>query len=154
MTDTVSLHPEVNAIIDFLYHRFNAKIYADEVPSNFKAPAYYIPPMSTFGGSGTVSTYEKSYTLNLKLFHESQRMAVNAAELLHDQCERERMLMPMYDQNGEPTNDYVRLKRIDVRAGDGASAVMVFTWTSSYFYRKADYINITDFTLEGGLKGE
>lgn len=154
MTDTVRLHPEVNAIVDFLYHRFPVTVYADEVPSDFEVPAYYIPPMSTFGGNGTVSTYEKSYTLNLKLFHTKQRMAVSIAESLHDECERERMLMPMYDQNGKPTGDYVRIKRIDVRAGDGASAVMVFTWTSSYYYRKADYINITDFTLEGGLKGE
>ncbi|WYP24751.1 DUF6838 family protein [Alkalihalobacillus sp. FSL W8-0930] len=150
-----ALHPEVAAIVRFLLEHFPSTVYVNEVPQDFKVPSFYVPPLASFGGgASSLSTYSKSYTLNLKLFHSNQPLAVSVAESLHDECERKRMYMPMIDDNGEEIDNFVRISRIDVRPGDGASATMVFQWSSPYQYVRPDYVNIENFTLEGGMKSE
>ncbi|MFB4260511.1 phage portal protein [Shouchella clausii] len=147
-----TLHPEVAAIVSFLHARFPSKLYTRELDQNFVTPSLYIPPAISFSGVDTVSTYQKTYTLNLKLFHDNQQLAVQTAESLHDALQGARMQLPMVDQYGVATNNYVRISRIDVRPGDGATAVMVFAWTSRYYYDRPEYIPLQSVTMKGGLK--
>lgn len=147
-----TLHPEVAAIVSFLHARFPSKLYTHELDQNFVTPSMYIPSAISFSGVDTVSTYQKTYTLNLKLFHKDQQLAVQSAESLHDEAQRARMQLPMVDQYGAATNNYVRISRIDVRPGDGATAVMVFAWTSRYYYDRPEFIPLESVTMKGGLK--
>ncbi|TES56185.1 hypothetical protein [Halalkalibacterium halodurans] len=151
--EELKLHPEVAAIVAYLHERHKeAKLYIEEMPQDFELPALYIPPTTSFGSNDTVSTFAKSYTLNLKLFDKTKRVAVAVAESLHDEFQRVRMILPMLDVDGAPTGDYVRISRIDVRPGDLNTAVIVFQWTSRYYYDRPQYLSLETIEMRGGLK--
>lgn len=62
------LNDEVGSIMNFFYRVFPVQIYDREIPIQIKTPSLYFPPPSVADGNDTVSTYMKTYSLNVKLF--------------------------------------------------------------------------------------
>jgi len=135
----------------YFYDLFPCVIYEEEVPEGFKVPSMYFPPAFSFDGNDTNQTFMKTFNLSVKLFHKGSHAALDAAETIADAVRAKRMIIPMINQDGTPTGDYIRLTRIDTRKGDGFVSIII-TWSSRYFYDRETWPSINGVTIENQLK--
>lgn len=133
------------------YKLFPCKIYTDEVPQNFVVPSMYFPPPFTFDGNDSISTFLKTFTLSVKLFHKDAHAANDEAERIADAVRAKRMLIPIINQNGMPIGEYIRADRIETRIGDGFASIII-TWTSRYFYEREVWPSVQNIVSKSNLK--
>ncbi|MDG0768191.1 phage tail terminator family protein [Bacillus halotolerans] len=145
------MNQEVGSIMGCLYKLYPVQVYEKEIPQDFVVPSLYIPPASTVDGVDTVSTFQKSYVLNVKLFHENAQEAHNEAERIADTLRSKRGLIPLIRESGEDTGDFIRLTRIETRISDDYASI-VLNWTSRYWYEREQHPSLENFDFTSGVK--
>ena len=75
-------------------------VYENELPEQFQVPSLYIPPPYAFDENDTVSTFKKTYSLNVKLFHADSVQALYAADRIADAVRESRQLIPLLTESG------------------------------------------------------
>lgn len=146
------MHPEVGSIMAYFYSIFPCKVYQKEVPTNIVTPSLYFPTTSDFDSNDTLSTFKKTYTLSVKLFHKNSITAKEAADIIADTVRRKRNIIPLLNADGTATGDYIRVSRIESRIGDSAVASIILTWDSHYYYDKAEVQAFENFNIDSGVK--
>ncbi|MGM3042116.1 phage portal protein, partial [Bacillus cereus group sp. BC46] len=86
----------------------------------------------------------KAYVLNVKLFHENAQKAHNEAERIADTLRSRRGIIPLIQESGEDTGDFIRLSRIETRVSDDY-ATIVLNWTSRYWYEREEQRSMDGF---------
>lgn len=146
------MNSETGSIMAFLYSRWPVPIYERELPDQFQVPSLYVPSPSVFEETDTVSTFKKTYSLNVKLFHHDSVQALDEADRLADAIREARNMVPLLSEPGEKTGDMVRISRIETRVGDRGEAVMVIRWSSRYYYHKSEQPVLQDIDMNSGVK--
>ncbi len=145
------MNPEVGAIMNYFYNLFPVKVYTKEVPENFVVPSLYFPTPFTFDGNDTTSTFMKTYNLVVKLFHVDAQQANYEAERIADAVRKKRMIIPLIEQDGTPTGDYLRISRVETRIVDGTAHITV-NWDSRYHYEREVSTLLEHFEFNNGVK--
>lgn len=145
------MNQEVGSIMGYLYKLYPVQVYSQEIPQDFVVPSLYIPPASTVDGVDTVSTFQKSYVLNVKLFHKNAQEAHNEAERIADTLRSKRGLIPLIRESGEDTGGFIRLSRIETRISDDYASI-VLNWTSRYWYEREQHPSLENFDFTSGVK--
>ncbi|MBV7321644.1 phage tail terminator family protein [Bacillus halotolerans] len=145
------MNQEVGSIMGYLYKLYPVQVYEKEIPQDFVVPSLYIPPASTVDGVDTVSTFQKSYVLNVKLFHKNAQEAHNEAERIADTLRSKRGLIPLIRESGEDTGGVIRLSRIETRISDDYASI-VLNWTSRYWYEREQHPSLENFEFTSGVK--
>ncbi|CAI6221842.1 phage portal protein [Bacillus subtilis] len=145
------MNQEVGSIMGYLYKLYPVQVYEKEIPQDFVVPSLYIPPASTVDGVDTVSTFQKSYVLNVKLFHKNAQEAHNEAERIADTLRSKMGLIPLMRESGEDTGDFIRLSRIETRISDDYASI-VLNWTSRYWYEREQHPSLENFEFTSGVK--
>lgn len=146
------MNPEVGSIMNFFYQMNKVKVYDEEVPVNFERPSMYFPPPMTFNGVDSNTTYLKTYSLNVKVFHNDSQKAYAAAEKIADAVDSRRNLIPLLNEIGEDTGDFLRIARIEVRVGEMGVATILIQWDSRYFYERETAPPLEDIDINSGVK--
>ncbi|ASB60539.1 phage portal protein [Bacillus sp. A053] len=146
------MNSETGSIMAFLYSQWSVPIYERELPDHFQVPSLYVPSPSVFEETDTVSTFKKTYSLNVKLFHHDSVQALDEADRLADAIREARNMVPLLSESGEKTGDMVRVTRIETRVGDRGEAVMVIRWSSRYYYHKTEQPVLQDIDMNSGVK--
>ncbi|OIR62877.1 phage portal protein [Bacillus sp. FMQ74] len=146
------MNSETGSIMAFLYSQWSVPIYERELPDHFQVPSLYVPSPSVFEETDTVSTFKKTYSLNVKLFHHDSVQALDEADRLADAIREARNMVPLLSESGEKTGDMVRISRIETRVGDRGEAVMVIRWSSRYYYHKTEQPALQDIDMNSGVK--
>ncbi|RXM10802.1 phage portal protein [Bacillus subtilis] len=145
------MNQEVGSIMGYLYKLYPVQVYEKEIPQDFVVPSLYIPPASTVDGVDTVSTFQKSYVLNVKLFHKNAQEAHKEAERIADTLRSKRGLIPLIQESGEDAGDFIRLSRIETRISDDYASI-VLNWTSRYWYEREQHPSLENFEFTSGVK--
>ncbi|MGE6629836.1 phage portal protein [Bacillus sp. NPDC077027] len=149
------MNREVGAIMHYVYTQFPVKMYNRELPERFQVPSIYIPPVSAMSGPDTVSTFMKTYSLHVKLFHHDSEKAFDTAETIVDALNADRNMIQMVSEKGQWLNDYIRIKRVETRSGDQGVATIVLTWDSTYWYNRDKHLSLEDvYFSDGVIKNE
>ncbi|MFP7232024.1 phage portal protein [Bacillus subtilis] len=146
------MNSETGSIMAFLYSRWPVLIYERELPDHFQIPSLYVPSPSVFEETDTVSTFKKTYSLNVKLFHLDSVQALDEADRLADAIREARNMVPLLSESGEKTGDKIRISRIETRVGDRGEAVMVIRWSSRYYYHKTKQPVLQGIDMNSGVK--
>ncbi|WP_439024828.1 phage tail terminator family protein [Bacillus halotolerans] len=146
------MNSETGTIMAFLYSQWSVPIYESELPDHFQVPSLYVPAPSVFEETDTVSTFKKTYSLNVKLFHLDSVQALDEADRLADAIREARNIVPLLSESGEKTGDMLRITRIETRVGDRGEAVMVIRWSSRYYYHKTEQPVLQDIDMNSGVK--
>lgn len=146
-----SLNIELASIMAYVYSIYSCKIYEDEIPEQFEMPSIYYPPPTVIDGNDTNMTYLKTYTVNVKLFHHKLKVANKKVELIADSIRGNRMMIPMIDEEGNKTGDFIRVSSIETRLSDHF-AVMIFTWSSRYYYERENVVPLEDILIDSEVK--
>ncbi|MGE8207679.1 phage tail terminator family protein [Heyndrickxia sp. NPDC080065] len=146
------MNQEVGSIMNFFYNVFPCKIYTKEVPENFAVPSMYFPAPFSFDGNDTTSTFKKTYSLSVKLFHKDSQQADDEAEKIADVVREKRSIIPILNDDGSNIGSYLRLSRIETRIADRGVAIIQVTWDSRYFYEREEYKGLENFKIASGVK--
>ncbi|MEC1547392.1 DUF6838 family protein [Bacillus rugosus] len=146
------MNSETGSIMAFLYSQWSVPIYERELPDHFQVPSLYVSSPTVFEETDTVSTFKKTYSLNVKLFHHDSVQALDEADRLADAIREARNMVPLLSESGEKTGDMVRITRIETRVGDRGEAVMVIRWSSRYYYHKTEQPVLQDIDMNSGVK--
>ncbi|MEK4030697.1 phage portal protein [Pseudobacillus sp. FSL P4-0506] len=146
------MNPEAASIMAYFYKLFPCKVYTKEVPESFAVPSMYFPPPFALNGNDTLSTFLKTYSLPVKLFHEDSQQANNEAERIADAVNSKKGLIPLVDKTGAVTGEYVRINRAETRIADTGVAIIHLTWDSRYFYEKEEYTPLQNIGVDSGVK--
>ncbi|WP_309087199.1 phage portal protein [Domibacillus sp.] len=144
------MNPELASIRTAFHQLFPEMIYEEEVPEDLIIPSMYFPPAFSFDGPDSLSTFTKTYSLQVKIFHESTQQAHAEAERIADAIRARRLLVPLLDLEGTQTGEYVRLNRIESRQGSSGMAPIVLTWDSRYFYEQEAVNPLNNVSWKGG----
>ncbi|KAF1680814.1 phage portal protein [Bacillus mexicanus] len=146
------MNSETGSIMAFLYSQWSVPIYERKLPDQFQVPSLYVPSPSVFEETDTVSTFKKTYSLNVKLFHHDSVQALDEADRLADAVREARNMIPLLNESGEKTGDMIRITRIETRVGDRGEAVMVIRWSSRYYYHKTEQPVLQEIEMNSGVK--
>lgn len=142
---------DVGSIMKQFYELFPCKIYQDELPESFMVPSMYFPPASSFDESVSNNAFAEVQTLSVKLFHVNKHEAVGAAERIVRAIRSKRGLIPVFNADGTPANDFVRITRSEVRAGDGFVSI-ILNWTNRYFFEREAAVPVQSITNKPRIK--
>lgn len=136
----------------YFYDLFPVKVYTEEVPQDFAVPSILVPTPSTFNGNDTNMTFNKTFSLSVKLFHKSSSKAFSEAERIIDAVSSGRDLIPIVDVTGKETGQFIRVNRIEAREGDGGVAIIVVNWNSNYFYNRETWPTLQNILMKSGVR--
>jgi hypothetical protein len=134
------------------YNLFPVAVYTREVPINFETPSMYFPAPFSFDGNDTTQTFLKTYNLSVKLFHKDSQQANNEAESIADRIRSSRSVIPIVDENGSETGDFIRFNKIETRIGDKGVANIILDWDSRYHYERPPWNAAKYFDFKSGVK--
>jgi hypothetical protein len=146
------MNQEVGSIMSCFYKLFPVKVYDKPVPEGFQTPSMYFPEPFSFDSPDTVSTFKKTFSLSVKLFHKDSQKASDEAERIADAIRAKRNLIPLLKSDGSETGDYIRINRIETRIADSGVAIIQLTWDSRYFYEKEQYTPLQNVGVDSGVK--
>ncbi|MGG3801790.1 phage portal protein [Metabacillus fastidiosus] len=147
------MNQEVGSILGYFYQLFPCQIYEEEVPQDFEIPSMYFPQPFSFNSNDSLSTFMKTYNLNVKLFHENGKLAYEKAEHIADAVNTQRGLIPLINQDGTSTGEYLRISRIEARVTDNVAFITV-NWDSRYFYNREVWPSLENVSFINKLKDE
>lgn len=147
------MNVEVGSILKYFYDLFPNQVYTDELPQGFKKPSLYFPPVQATDAGDTNMTFLKAYTLNVKLFHDNSRTANAEAERIADTLRRERSVLPIMSEDGQPSGEYLRINRIETRVGESGIAFIILSWNSRYHYTQEKAPSLEFVEMNSGVKG-
>lgn len=145
------MNQEVGAIMNYCYKQFPVKVYVKEIPEQFQIPSMYFPAAWVNTRNDTVSTFLKTYTLHIKVFHKDSGQAHDAAESIVDALSADRNIIQMISGDGELLEQYIRIKRAETRIADQGVATIVLTWDSSYWYNREEQPSLDDINFSDGV---
>ncbi|MGE6857490.1 phage portal protein [Bacillus pumilus] len=145
------MNQEVGSIMHYCYRKFPVKVYEKKIPEQFQIPSMYFPAAWVNTRNDTVSTFLKTYTLHIKVFHKDSEQAHDAAESIVDALSADRNFIQMVNVEGEPLDQYVRIKRAETRNGDQGVATIVLTWDSAYWYNRDEQPSLDDINFSDGV---
>lgn len=136
----------------FFHDLLPVKVYTLSVPQDFKRPSMYFPTPTSFDSSDTVSTFLKTYTLNVNIFHDDSQQAYSAAERIADVVRAKRSVIPLINRDGHPEDGKLRISSIETRVGEMGVATIALQWDSRYNYERDPVPSVEDFQIDSGVK--
>ncbi len=104
--------------------------YYYSVPEGFIVPAVYFPAPEITSRGETFSTYALEYVWFIKFFHSTTQDAYALALKVLTALKKQRNLVPLLNEDGSKTGEYLRLNDPSVKAVDTGVAQLALTWTS------------------------
>src|SRR6185312_10484985 len=140
----MSMEKEIGSIMKYVYDMYPHHVYTEKVPQDFEVPSLYFPPPISFSTPFTSHSFEKDYTLNIKLFNESEQTAFAKAEAIADSIRKGRYCVPIVNEDGTPAKLVLIMNEIDTRMADSGLVVMgvaqlTLNWKSRYAFEFPTY---------------
>lgn len=147
------MEQELGSIMKYCYDRHPCQVYIKELPQGFKIPSLFFPPPFNFDSPDTTTSYKVSYSLPIKVFGLDSHDASQRANGIADEIRNKRNLIPMVDPDGNPTGQYIRLNKCEVKSIDKGVFQILLTWDSRYRYEKETYQKMGRLFINEKTKG-
>lgn len=143
----MSFEQELGSIMSHFYQQFNAEVYTMKMPQDFQVPSLYFPPPITFDTPFTAHSFEKNYSLTVKLFHEDEQKAFTEAEKIADSIRKSRKVIPIINADTSSAGRMLIVSNVDVRVIDSGPismgvAQITIAWKSRYNFDFPTYEKI------------
>ncbi|TCX51930.1 MULTISPECIES: hypothetical protein [unclassified Dehalobacter] len=109
-------------------------IYFDEVTEDFKVPSLYFPPVEQEPLGDTLSTFAYDNAVYIKVYGATTKAAMAIAEQIIHVISCGRNLIPVVDEEGDPTGQKFRLRGISYKAIEVGAAQLYVRWESVWSY--------------------
>lgn len=146
------MNQELGSIMKSVYDIHSVKVYAENTKEGFERPSLYFPPASTVSGNDTVSTYQQTHVVNVKIFDHDSHAANEQAERIVHALKVKKGLIPLINDDESVSDDFIRLIRVESRISDHGVAILVLAWTSRYYYERETFPSLESIGMNSGVK--
>lgn len=136
----IKVHPELASIIAAFHSIHPVTIHVEQTKEGFEPISMYFPPIAGFGDNDTNTSYVEVRTLSVKVFDLNNHNAMEEARKIVQAIQKQRNMIPLVDEAGNPTKGFIRFGRLDIRESNYNTAIVVLNWTSRYNYFREPYI--------------
>lgn len=143
------LEQEVAALVQFI-RPLKLTEYFGEVPVGAATPSVYYPVPEIEGNEFSLSTFEDSFSLYIKIFDKDTLSSYSIASQIVKMVQSAGKKIPLYDENGVLTGKCFRIKQIKAKNIDVGTTQIYVTWDvhTSYDVVKGPEVKHMNF---GGL---
>jgi len=145
---------DLNAIAAFCGKLVEAQVYIGDIPEQKTIPCLCIPPPRIADGPGSVSAFRKTYTLTMKVCCATDSEAFVAAERIADGIRYPRYRIPELDEEGNETDGFLRIDRLELQMGGAGEAQLTAEWSRQVSYQRESNERINKVTLLGRIKSD
>lgn len=145
---------DIESIAAYCGGLVSAQVYIGDVPDPKTIPALAFPPPRIVDGPGTVAAFRKTYTLVVKIFHETDSQAFGVAEAVADGIRYPRYRIPLLDGNGQPTGSFIRIEGLELQMAGAGEAQLTLVWSSQHSYERAAYDKVNSITIAERVKND
>ncbi|MDR1408852.1 MAG: hypothetical protein LBJ12_00980 [Oscillospiraceae bacterium] len=122
----------------------NPNPYYYKVPQSFLVPAIYFPAPQMSTNGEAMNHYKLSFTWFIKFFHKTTQEAYTLAYTALQELKRVKHLLPIVDDQGVPTGEYVRLNDPSLNMVDDGTVQLQISWDSRRPYYADEVAAATD----------
>ncbi len=142
------LEQEIASLVHFM-EPLNLAHYFGELPDGFATPSVYFPPPEVEGNEFSVSTYENTFTVFLKIFDRTSMDSFNHASKLVKSIQSKRKRIPLYDEKGKLTGKNFRIIKLNARNIDAGVTQVQISWKTHTAYDEETYTKASRFFYDG-----
>ena len=147
---------EIGSIMGYCYKLLPIKVYTKRIPQDFEIPSIYFPKPFFTESNFTLDSFNKTYNLQVMVIYPTVEESVDKAEHLMNRMLADKKYIPLLNEDGSPTNSYIKINRIEVREGDNF-ATLSLIWDSQYKYgwyegKDVNEEKMLKFFLDGVIK--
>ncbi|MDN8592026.1 phage portal protein [Paenibacillus sp. 11B] len=146
------MNSDVGSIMAACFRVHPVQVYTDRMPQDFVVPSLYFPQPIITDAPSSISSYRVDFSLAVKVFDRTDEQAGDAAERIAQIFRQTRMTIPVIDEDGQNTGQYMRLRRAETRLIDDDVAQLTLTWSSRYQYSRVDYEKMGSLLLNQGIR--
>lgn len=143
---------DINSIIHFCLQHVEATVYRDPLPETKTLPSLYVPTPTVSDRPDTTRTYVRAISLAVKVFHHDSAQAFAAADTLADAVARARYLIPLIQDGGVPTGEFLRLEGTEFQVAEDGVAQLTLKWRNRFAYDREPSPKVNKFILEEQVK--
>ena len=123
------LEQEIAALVYFIRGlNVVTKEYFGEVAENAATPSVYYPVPDIEGNEFSLSTYENSFSLYIKIFDKDTLGSYTIASTIVNKVQSVGKKIPIYDEEGNPTGKCFRVDKLKAKNIDTGTTQIEITW--------------------------
>lgn len=123
------LEQEIAALVHFIRElKLVTQEYFGEVPEGAATPSVYYPVPDIEGNEFSLSTYENSFSLFIKIFDKDTLGSYAIASRIVDEVQSAGKKIPLYDENGNLTGRCFRVEKLGAKNIDTGTTQIELTW--------------------------
>lgn len=123
------LEQEIAALVYFIRElKLVKKEYFGEVPEGAVTPSVYYPVPEKKGNEFSLSAYENSFSLFIKIFDKDTLSSYTIASKIVDMVQSVGKKIQLYDENGKLTGKCFRIIEIGAKNIDVGTTQITLTW--------------------------
>ena len=104
------------------------------LPEQFQVPSIYFPDSEIISDRDTLSSFIFTYSLNAKVFSTSNEDAFMIASNIQRELALHKWRVPILNQDGSETGEYITVKKPSVKKGDDLVAIISISWDERCYY--------------------
>lgn len=104
------------------------------MPEQFPVPSIYFPNPEILSDRDTLSSFIFTYSLNAKVFSTSNEDAFLIASNIQRELAMHKWRVPILNQDGSETGEYITVKKPSVKKGDDLVAIISIAWDERCYY--------------------
>ena len=125
------IEQEIASLAQFILNNANnSEPYYSEIPMDFIVPSVYFPPPEVDTYGETFRTFRLRYYWNVKFFHQTVEDAYALAMGVLVAFKKAKHLIPLINENGEPTGEYLRVNDPSIKKLDDGAYHIKLEWDS------------------------
>jgi len=140
---------EMAGIIKFILDTVDLKPYYEDVREKFVVPSVFFPLPEIMSSCCTLGSYKISYMWFVKFFGTDKTQAHRNASHVMYQLISKRLMITLYDKEGNKTFEKLRINQPRVKILDDTTCQLTIEWNSVRHYENEIYPQMDDFILEG-----
>lgn len=124
----------LGSIKGYFYKQWNVVCLTKQIPIEVPIPSMFFPSSNTIANPDTKLNYENTYSLNVKLFHQSSAEALIQAENIAQSIRKHRESIPLLNPDGTETSNSIIFERIETEIIDTGVAQISLQWNYKFNY--------------------
>lgn len=145
---------DIASIIKFCQQIVEVTVYRDPLPDTKVFPSLYVPTPVISDRPDTTSSFVRMMSMNVKVYHTDSVSAFDIADTLAAAIARARYLIPVIDDDGVFTGEYVRLEGTEFQVTEAGVAQLTLKWRQRFAYDRAASPKVNKLHMEEQVKAD
>lgn len=122
------------SIMNYFYAKWNVTVLSDKSSTEVVIPSMFFPTPRVIPSSFTKDSFENTYLMNVKLFHQTSNEALAKAEEIAQSIRATKFTIPLINSDGTTDEGFIVFDDVDSEVIEDGVAQIALRWAQIYNY--------------------